>query len=128
MLLSMRKMQNNWHTWNKFVTLYRVFHGIRLLRLRKLVVVRQSIFLLLYDYVFLFNVSSLTYPLCVRFLPVCLSFLYLPLSTDISFDRYFFLYIVFIYISFLTIYLSIGTCFLKGIIRQRSRLRFCDTC
>ena len=33
-----------WNYENYHLSLYRVFHGIRLLRLRRLVVVRQSIF------------------------------------------------------------------------------------
>ena len=37
-----------WNYENYHLSLYRVFHGIRLLRLRRLVVVRQSIFLCLF--------------------------------------------------------------------------------
>ena len=36
-----------WNYENYHLSLYRVFHGIRLLRLRRLVVVRQSIFFML---------------------------------------------------------------------------------
>ena len=36
-----------WNYENYHLPLYRVFHGIRLLRLRRLVVVRQSIFFML---------------------------------------------------------------------------------
>ena len=44
-----------WNYENYHLSLYRVFHGIRLLRLRRLVVVRQSIFF------YIFNLPHFSY-------------------------------------------------------------------